>query len=352
MANILRYCGGGNTARSFTPLYETNFHGVKKIYSMIGGSSTYKTSVFKDLINKYDNIEVIYSTIDNDDIECVILKDLSLAVVDGSPLHGYTIGNNNVDILDIRLDSAVDNIKIEAFKDDLEKLSSDFSQCLKNSYIEFEKALKIHDEWEKLYISNMSFEKINSLTERVIDMLLPNYDSNNGSGYTYHRYLGGATPLGSKDFVPNLTEGLKRYLIKGKPGTGKSTMLKKIEKAAISKNYDIEMYHCGFDPQSIDMIICRELGFAIFDSTAPHEYFPDKDSDEVIDTYKESVELNVDDIYKEELKALSSSYKYQVSKGVEYLSKGKIIKDKIDNIYDSAFNETIGNILIQASLKF
>ena len=33
------------------------------------------------------------------------------------------------------------------------------------------------------------------------------------------------------------------------------------------------------------MVIVRELGFAIFDSTAPHEYFPSREGDEIIDMY-------------------------------------------------------------------
>ena len=90
-----------------------------------------------------------------------------------------------------------------------------------------------------------------------------------------HRFLGAATPVGAVDFVPNLTEDVpKRYFIKGRPGSGKSTMLKKIVAEGEKRGFDIEVYHCGFDPNSLDMIIIRELGIAIFDSTAPHEILP------------------------------------------------------------------------------
>ena len=34
--------------------------------------------------------------------------------------------------------------------------------------------------------------------------------------------------------------------------------------------FDVEIYHCGFDPHSLDMVIVREVGIAIFDSTSPH----------------------------------------------------------------------------------
>ena len=45
-------------------------------------------------------------------------------------------------------------------------------------------------------------------------------------------------------------------------------MLKKLAKAAEEKGFEVEVYHCGFDPNSLDMVIVRELGFAIL--IAPH----------------------------------------------------------------------------------
>ena len=41
-------------------------------------------------------------------------------------------------------------------------------------------------------------------------------------------------------------------------------MLKTIAKKAYDNGLDVEMYHCGFDPDSIDMVVIRELSFAIF----------------------------------------------------------------------------------------
>ena len=45
-------------------------------------------------------------------------------------------------------------------------------------------------------------------------------------------------------------------------------MLKKLAEAAEEKGFEVEVYHCGFDPNSLDMVIVRELGFAIL--IAPH----------------------------------------------------------------------------------
>lgn len=46
---------------------------------------------------------------------------------------------------------------------------------------------------------------------------------------------------------------------------------------------------------SIDMVLVRELGLCAFDSTPPHEYFPEKSGDVTIDIYREAVKSNTNE---------------------------------------------------------
>ena len=61
----------------------------------------------------------------------------------------------------------------------------------------------------------------------------------------------------------------RRYLIKGGPGTGKSTFMRRIAEAAEKKGDKVEYYRCSSDPSSLDGIIINK-SVAIIDSTAPH----------------------------------------------------------------------------------
>ena len=49
MKNVVYYYGAGNTAKGFRPLYNSIFQGVKKIYSLNGGSNIFKTAIIKEL---------------------------------------------------------------------------------------------------------------------------------------------------------------------------------------------------------------------------------------------------------------------------------------------------------------
>ena len=63
----------------------------------------------------------------------------------------------------------------------------------------------------------------------------------------------------------------KRYIIKGGPGTGKSSLMRRVGAFAESRGAEVEYYYCSSDTDSIDgLIINGEI--AIFDGTSPHSY--------------------------------------------------------------------------------
>ena len=185
---------------------------------------------------------------------------------------------------------------------------------------EFERARHIHDEWEKIYISAMDFAAIDALAENTIEKLLGGKQSTEGHGICRDRYFGAATIHGSVDYIQNLTADLPhRYFIKGRPGTGKSTFLKKIGAAAAKRGFDVELYHCALDPESMDLVAVRELGFCVFDSTAPHEYFPEREGDEIIDVYDAAVRPGTDEDNRDALEAVQKRYKAQTAAASDHL---------------------------------
>ena len=66
------------------------------------------------------------------------------------------------------------------------------------------------------------------------------------------------------------TEGSFLHIIKAGPGTGKSTFMRKIGKAAEDKGWDVEYILCSGDPSSLDGVYITQLNQAWVDGTAPH----------------------------------------------------------------------------------
>lgn len=73
-------------------------------------------------------------------------------------------------------------------------------------------------------------------------------------------------------FSPRLLSRL--YIIKGGPGTGKSTLMRSIAEKASEKGLDVEYYYCSADTDSLDGIKILPLGVAVIDGTAPHTKDP------------------------------------------------------------------------------
>ncbi len=90
-------------------------------------------------------------------------------------------------------------------------------------------------------------------------------------------FMGANTPLGFYSLFDGLYdahEGWRAYVIKGGPGTGKSTLMKKIAAEADARGYFCERIHCSSDPASLDAVIIPHLKTAVADGTPPHALEP------------------------------------------------------------------------------
>lgn len=72
----------------------------------------------------------------------------------------------------------------------------------------------------------------------------------------------------------NINTGWKGYIIKGGPGTGKSSLMKRIAKSGIEKGFSIVFCPCSSDPDSLDAVIIKEKKIVILDGTSPHVVEP------------------------------------------------------------------------------
>lgn len=80
----------------------------------------------------------------------------------------------------------------------------------------------------------------------------------------------------SSGFINNCGEVFSRlsriYVIKGGPGTGKSTFMKRVAERVERAGEEVVRYYCSSDENSLDAIIIPKLGIGITDGTAPHVY--------------------------------------------------------------------------------
>lgn len=342
------YFACGNTAKGFQNLFASNLQNLEKIFILKGGPGNGKSSLMKRIGKTFEEdnvVEYIHCSSDADSLDGVIVRALGFAIIDGTAPHVLEPSVPGCIEQYVNIGSAWNTRKLKPYTVEIMKLQDEIAANYPRAYNAFARGIKVHDEWEAVYMKQMDFDKANELTETLIKDILKDHYFQKESR-VYHRFFGAATWEGSVDFVENIIEPMKnRYFIKGRPGSGKSTMLKKLMVHAEMKGLDVEVYHCGFDPNSLDMILLPEIDTVIFDSTAPHEYFPYRDDDVVVDMYKELIKPDTDEIYEEQLKDIKERYQACIQEGVSYLKKAKELHDQLEKYYIKATEFRVVDVL-------
>ncbi|WP_262687348.1 hypothetical protein [Paenibacillus baimaensis] len=343
--NVSHYFARGNTAHGVYFLYKSAFQELDKILVLIGppgiGKSTILRKLADSLMDKGQHVQCFHSPLRPDELDGIIATKLKVGIVDGQASE-WSMEGGAAATIEFDFGVALDNrgISTETLGM-IEELKGKLIYAYSKAYESFATALRIHDEWEKFYFESMDFGKADQITQELIQEL---YDGHENWTPTIGRHLffGAATPKGAFDFIQSLTAPLnRRIFIKGRPGSGKSTLLKKLAAAAEKKGIDVQVYHCGFDPNSLDMLIFPKLSTAIFDSTAPHEYFPDRDGDEILDMYERTMTPGTDETYAAEIAAIKERYSVKMKEATSHLAAAEAIDSQIKSFYTAATNFSI-----------
>lgn len=173
-------------------------------------------------------------------------------------------------------------------------------------------------------------------------------------------FLGANTPLGFFslfDQLYNPNENWFCHILKGGPGTGKSTLMKKIAEKSRKKNIKYELIRCSSDPKSLDAVILEDLKKCFVDGTSPHTIDPIYPgiSDEIINLgeYWNKKSLNksrekIIKLYKENSKLHTISKKYLTAFGYAYDYNSNIAKESINYKKLKKFCEKFAKQILKA----
>lgn len=85
-------------------------------------------------------------------------------------------------------------------------------------------------------------------------------------------FLGGNTPAGFYSLYHQLSDPSRMralYIIKSGPGSGKSSLMRRVERHIQAAGLETEQVLCSGDPDSLDAVVVPALNAAIVDGTAP-----------------------------------------------------------------------------------
>lgn len=90
------------------------------------------------------------------------------------------------------------------------------------------------------------------------------------NGNTIRTFLGANSSQGFSSLYDTFAGTNKTIVIKGGPGSGKSSLMKKIAAEALKKGCFVEYCYCSSDAESLDAIRIPEKELCVLDGTSPH----------------------------------------------------------------------------------
>ena len=304
---------------------------VEKVVVLSGMTDDIRESAFDEIRKKFLNEKTEFTVLlgCGEEKKIVAITDEeNVMYVDEKNIFPKMIDKKTIDFSDCYVD----------LEDTFDTEKKEIANQKQRLYNELSMAKKIHDEWEEIYIKNMDFEVLNKETDKLIKSIVKDYKKE-GIGKNKNGFFGSMLPFGNVNYIDKITKGLKRrILIYGRPGTGKSTIMKKVRSAANEAGFDTKTFYCSFDSYSLDMVVIEELGVCIFDATSPHEKNIKKETDEVFDVYEIAVKKDTDEVYEKELSDIKTRYDKCIKNAKECLEKEKELNKNIESILKTKTN--------------
>lgn len=155
-----------------------------------------------------------------------------------------------------------------------------------------------------------------------------------------HYFPGNNTPLGFFSYYKYILgqrEANRIICIKGGPGTGKSTFMKKIGEYFLDKGEDIDFLHCSADENSLDGVVLKNRKIAFIDGTSPH--ITDPVTPGAVDRI-----VNLGEYWNEEAIAVNKSEIIDLNEetarwyriAYNYLSAAKSVSRSMEEVYAEA----------------
>lgn len=330
---------GGNTALGFYSFYDhiIDPRTARRILVIKGGPGVGKSSFMRALGEELRamgfDVEHHCCSSDNGSLDGVVFPAFGVALLDGTSPH----------VVDPRNPGAVDEIihlgdhwneaGLRASREAILKLNREVGRLFRRAYGYLAQAKLLNDEVESYYLDSGSLDLagLNRQGRLLVEEIFA-AGPQDRAPRARHLFASAITPDGPVNHFPTIFDDLpKRYVITGAPGTGKSTLVRKIFTAALAQGYDVEAFHCSLEPDRLEHLIIPALGVAVVTSIPIHRYAP-RFCDHVIDTAN-FVDARALAPFAHDLEEASERFREALRRAVSFIRRAKETHDEMETYY-------------------
>lgn len=159
-------------------------------------------------------------------------------------------------------------------------------------------------------------------------------------------FPGNNTAAGFWSFYDHIitADARRVMIIKGGPGLGKSSFMKRMAEDMLGRGYDVELHHCSGDPDSLDAVVVVGAGVALLDGTAPHVTDPKHPGavDEILNFGEFWSEAGIR-ASRNKIMQLNAEIDRHYQRAYRYLRAARAIYDGIESINMEGVNFGLAN---------
>jgi len=163
-------------------------------------------------------------------------------------------------------------------------------------------------------------------------------------GQERHIFPGNNTPNGFHSYYHYIlpqTDANHIFCLKGGPGVGKSTFMKKIGNRLQTRGFLVEYLHCSSDPDSLDGIVVPSIRVAMVDGTAPHVVDPINPGavDEIINL---GDYWRIDGIKNNKARIIqvNGDVSLLFKRAYKYIKASQVLMDDVTEIFDRSSDQS------------
>ncbi len=334
---------GANTPEGFFSFYDFMIDPCANMIIIIKGGpgigkSTLIRRIGSSLLDMGYDTEYACCSHDPDSYDGVVVPKLGLALFDGTPPHVLEPRFPGIVEHIVNLGDFLNRKRLIPHRQEVVETLGEVSILFERAFRYLKEARIIHDDWEAYNIQALDFGCLNCIAEELSHDSFHDTQISPSPGKSRRLFASAITASGPIHHLRTIVgHASRRYILKGEPGTGKSTIVKKIAEKALSHGFDVEFYHCPLDPSKVEHAVIPELGVALVSSSWPHLIDPMKDIDRVIET-GQAVSMKIAGKYESAIADAKQRFGQAVRRAVRCLHDAKEEYDKVQAIYSESMD--------------
>jgi hypothetical protein len=338
---------GGNTSIGFYSYYHHVIASdATRIFVLKGGpgvgKSTFMRKIGDAMLARGFDVEHHHCSSDNNSLDGLVVPAVGVALLDGTTPHIVDpVTPGAVDEI-IHLGDYWDEAKLRANKEQILATHRRLGRRFAIAYSHLAEAKVIRNEMESYVTESMNFTRVNKLTAELIqDVLAQAPGRYHVDPKARHLFYSAISPNGVVHYIGSLLQDVKQmYLIKGRPGSGRSTLVEAVARAAHARGLDTEVFHCAFEPHRVDLVVIPAVGAAVLKDVEEIGFQPGSVPGLRVSVYNLDVHLNREALarYRAELASAQERFTAALNRAISHIAKAKQTHDHLESFYIPAMN--------------